>query len=118
MPPRRTVPSLAPTAPSHPSDSAPTRRSRTRTQTTEATLEDDREHFDLTNVSGDDSDEDCQPARRSNTQDTNTTVQDSRVNDVSTPVNPKNVAADTRYFFEKCGDKVVCKECRQVFLHR
>lgn len=126
MPPRRPPQASLPTkavttVPREPQpDSAPTRRpARNRRQASEAALEEEEgEHFDLTQVSGsDDDDESIQPAHRSSTQAVATTVQGERnqINDPTVSLS-SNAALDVHYFFEKIGDQNICKECRQVFL--
>ena len=71
------------------------------------------EHFDLNNISGNESDDDQQSTQQPTQQPA---VQGAAniVNTVNIPALPdaRNAAADTRYFFEKLLDKYVCRECR------
>ena len=101
-------------------DSASARRSRSHThvRTRAGTLQDE-ELFDLDAVSG--SEDDSEPVRNDHGSDVNSTAErgDSpiRVNDPDAIALPKSAAGDIRHFFDRSGDKVVCKECRQVSLH-
>jgi hypothetical protein len=74
------------------------------------------ESFDLDNISGDDSDDNPQPARsggRSQPLTPSAQEEDSGVNDPTiTLPSDSRPAADTRYFFEKVAGKAVCRECK------
>jgi len=69
---------------------------------TQASNLQDREVFNLDNVSGSDSDH-SRPA---------TATTPGEINDPGAPTLPKTAAADIRYFFDKTGEKAVCNECR------
>ena len=96
----------------------PTRRSRARVQTRTTGAPQDGELFDL-DVSG--SEDDYDPARDDHDSDLNPTVEkgDTRIhiNDPDAVPSPKGGAGDINYFFDRSGDNVVCKVCRQVSLH-
>jgi hypothetical protein len=111
-----------PAARSQPTVPVPSRQSgHARMQVvTDPTSNDDNDKedtFNLHNISGlnsDDGDNQPAPQQRSRTQGSNPVVpENTGVNDVGVaPLNSKNAAADTRYFFEKFLDKYVCKECK------
>ena len=98
-------------------DSAPARRSRTHVQTKTGTLQDE-EQFDIDAISG--SEDDSEPPCGDHGCDANSTAQggksSNQVNDPDTVPSSKKAANDIRHFFDKSGNKVVCKICRQVFL--
>lgn len=101
-----------PTAPS-----APTRRSRTRVQLeTKTSILQDEEQFDLDAISG--SEDDYAPPHSDHGSDANSTAQventGDHVNDPDTAPVPKSTAHDILYFYDKSGDKVVCKICRRI----
>ncbi len=79
-------------------DEAPTPQPHPRTNMRVSTLQ-DREHFNLGDVSGSDSDA--------------PTTQGGKnvINDPDGPM-PNTAAADIHYFFDKSGDSSVCRECR------
>ena len=98
-----------------PSGNAPTRRSNSTTAPAEG------ESFDLDNVSGSSNDEDNHlPVRQAGRPQgtaqatTVTPAENSGFNDpsIAAPSDSKTAGADTRYFFERLADKVVCRECR------
>jgi hypothetical protein len=105
----------APTGPpSQPSDDVPAQRTqRSRTQ---PTVPAQGESFDLDNISGDDSDDNPQPARSGGcSQPLRPSAQeeDSGVNGpaIAHPSDSRP-AADTHYFFEKVAGEAVCKESK------
>jgi hypothetical protein len=99
-------------------DSAHARRSRTHVQTRTGSLQEE-DQFDLDAISS--SEDDYEPPCDDHGCNPISTTQgeDSRnhVNDPDTIPLPKTTANDICHFFDKSGDKVVCKICRQVFLH-
>jgi hypothetical protein len=110
VPPQVELPTLTET--NNPPDNAPARRSRTRTQTT-GTLQ-DGEEFDLDNISGDEDDYEQLPSDHG--CDVDSPARGGHVNDPDAAPLPKTTAMDIRHFFDKSGDKVICKVCRQVLL--
>ncbi len=75
------------------------------------------ESFDLNNVSGSNNDNKNSandPTDHSCNHVKATTAEraDLGVNNLDLPVPKMKSAADIHYFFEKCGDKMVCMVCR------
>jgi hypothetical protein len=108
----------APKVERHPTgNGAHGRRSCTRVRIRTGTLQ-DKKHFDL-DVSG--SEDDSKPPDSDHGRDVDSTSQGensrNHVNDPNTIPSSKNTANDINHFFDRSGDKAICKICRQVFLH-
>lgn len=75
------------------------------------------ESFDLNDVSGsddDDNDSSSDTTDRSSNRVRATTAEsaDLGINNPNLPVPKPKRAEDIYYFYEKCGNKYVCRECR------
>jgi hypothetical protein len=96
---------------------ARTQRSRTRVkpETKTSTLQDE-EQFNLDAISG--SEDDHEPLQGDHDYDADSPAQGENsgdhVNDPDAAPMPKVIARDILYFYDKSGDKVVCRICRQV----
>jgi hypothetical protein len=116
MAPRTREAVTQPSAPADavgPTGGAPAQRSRTRTQTRTSTQ--DREQIDLPDLS--DSEDEYVPNPSDHVRDVDSAPQEenshNHINNPDAALLPKTTAVDVWYFFDnKCGEKVVCRECR------